>query len=220
MDSTTRAWTFTGIKKVAFFLIFFFQTNLTRVTLCILVFWWVKLHHLATQFTFSRRLRLDSTIVWDLTDIVLNSAQFDGLTRHKLVAFLFSIDIFDFSDNEVGFFWSWDVALDWRVGFDSVRFELFFGQLVFVNKVNFDFGRVWFYFVQDLEFRQQLVFFIIEGVLLILSCDDLLGWVIRNEYIIFSCKWWQFWWRGGTQTVRVEFCWIKNQRVNVNLCTK
>lgn len=192
VNSTTWAWTFTGVKKVAFFFTFLFKTNFTGVVLCILVFWGIKLHDFAAQFTFSWGRGLDWTIVGNLADVVLNSTQFDGLAGHEFIAFGLSICIFDFSDDEVSFFRPRNVAFDWRIGFDSIRLDFFFRQLVFVNKANFNFGVVRFRFVLNLEFCQQLIFFVIEGILLILPGDDLLGWVKGDKYIIFFCKWWRF----------------------------
>ncbi len=185
VDSTARAWTFAGIEKVAFFFIFLLKANLAWVMLFILVLGWIELHNFATQFAFSGGRWLDIAIVGNLTDVVLNSAQFDGLTGHEFVTFRFSISVFDFSDDEISLFGSGNVAFNWWIGFDSVGLNFFFGKLVFVNKVNFDFRVVRFHFVLNLEFRQQLIFFVTEEILFILAGDDLLGWV-RERNTLFS----------------------------------
>lgn len=185
VDSTTRAWAFTRIEKVAFFFIFLFKANLARVMLYILVLGWIELHDFTAQFAFGGGRWLDMTVVRNLTDVVLNSAQFDGLAGHEFVTFWFSVGVFDFSDDEVSFFGPWNVAFNWWIGFDSVRLNFLFGQLVFVNKVNFDFRVVWFHFLLNLEFCQQLIFFVIEGILFILAGNNLLGW-IREMNTLFS----------------------------------
>ena len=74
VNSAAGAWAFAGVEKVAFFLIFFFETNLAGVMFGIFVFRGIELHNLAAEFAFGWGRGLDVAVVWDLTDVVLNSA--------------------------------------------------------------------------------------------------------------------------------------------------
>lgn len=127
MNSSTRSRTFTRIKEIVLINLDLLKTNFAWIFLYI-SFSWIKLHWFTTSiyflFTFCSSY-CKSSIGKNLTYIVLNSSNFNSLTRLQLISFWLTINIFDFSYNDIRFFLSCWIAFYWFVSFCSITMKLF-----------------------------------------------------------------------------------------------
>ncbi len=127
MNSSTRSRTLTRIKEIILVNLNLLKANFAWVFLHI-SFSWIQLHWFTTSiyflFTFWSPY-CKSSIDKNLTYIVLNSSNFNSLTRLQLISFWLTIYIFDFSYNDVSFLLSSGITLYWFVSFYSITLKLF-----------------------------------------------------------------------------------------------
>ena len=104
MNSSTGAWAFARIEKIVCAILSLLKTNFTLTFFFIPNQRRIKLHDLSAGINFlfiPCRRDIEVSVNKDLTDIKLNPSNFNRLPGLQLVSFGFSIDVLDFSYNDV-----------------------------------------------------------------------------------------------------------------------